>query len=770
MTGVSRLAALAPLHLAAAKLSVPRPATTPVDRPRVVEVLVREAVLVALVAPAGFGKSTVAAQMADRLAAEGAGVGWVSLDAGDSDPRRFWAYVLEATAAAGVLGLEPAADLLVARPDADDAVTGAVDAWRAAVEAADRPVVLVLDDVHELTRDDGLRRLGAVLLSPPPTLRVVAASRVPLPLPVARLRGRGETVEVGPRALALDRTEIAAVLAAGSRPGAGPVDAVEVLRRTEGWPAAVRLMSLAGSALHAVTASPAAVDGDGGLADYLTSEVVAGLDPGVRDMLEVTSVSPLVTAELVEHLTGRDDGAELLERATAADLLISRIGVPPDAHCYRVHPLVREHLLTAFAARDPGRVRLLHERAGLFFAAHDRPDAAIRQFAAAQRVDLARDLIEQRWLEVTNDHGFLQLADWVDLLEAATDDDHGVGPLLSMIVAWGLLNRGLFDEAEHRLVRAVARFTGTSHDAFVRAHAETVRAHLARHRGDPATAAEHARRATALAGEVGKADGGILLAAGSAALGSALVWLDPDAARDVLVDALAHAAASDERSATVAATQYLALTEIDAGDRVTARRRAAEALAATEDPAAERFHKPSVAHLVVGLAGVEDGRPRDALISLDTALRLATEGREPLVLVRVHVARALAFHLLGEREDMSAELRSAERVLSTVLPGTDHGAGDGTPLHCLVRAAVARCRFVPRDGRHLPVGARELSEREMSVLRLAARGLARRDIAAQLYVSENTVKTHLVSIRRKIEAPGTTDLGVRARELGLLEA
>jgi LuxR family maltose regulon positive regulatory protein len=85
-----------------------------------------------------------------------------------------------------------------------------------------------------------------------------------------------------------------------------------------------------------------------------------------------------------------------------------------------------------------------------------------------------------------------------------------------------------------------------------------------------------------------------------------------------------------------------------------------------------------------------------------------------------------------------------------------------------IKAVRAETRFVPRDDRHLPVGARELTERELAVLRLLPHGLPRRELAAQLFLSENTVKTHIKSIRRKLGLGGRDDIVARARDLGLL--
>ena len=129
------------------------------------------------------------------------------------------------------------------------------------------------------------------------------------------------------------------------------------------------------------------------------------------------------------------------------------------------------------------------------------------------------------------------------------------------------------------------------------------------------------------------------------------------------------------------------------------------------------------------------------------------------MLVLISCQQARIAHLLGEVEATRAHLREAELHL---------GEGGGAHLEARVRQTRNETRFAPLDDRHLPLGVIELTDRELAVLRLLPHGLSRRELADQLFVSENTIKTHLTSIRRKLGLSGREDIAAKARELGIL--
>ena len=155
-----------------------------------------------------------------------------------------------------------------------------------------------------------------------------------------------------------------------------------------------------------------------------------------------------------------------------------------------------------------------------------------------------------------------------------------------------------------------------------------------------------------------------------------------------------------------------------------------------------------------------DGRIGDAAGFAQTALTVAGDGNEPLYAVVAHVELARISHVQNDVEACRAHLRDADSLLSD---------GSGDHLAELVRTARNETRFVSLEGRDdLPLGANELTDREMGVVRLLPYGLSRKELAEQLFISENTLKTHLTSIRHKLGVSGRDDIAARASELGII--
>src|SRR5919199_3320537 len=293
--------------LLAAKMLVPLPPPGVVVRSRLHERLLSPAAarLTTVVAPAGWGKTTLLAAWA-RDPGEQRPVAWLSLDEADDEPIRFWTYALsalgtvaphlvdEALAALSAPGLDPLDIALPALLNALTAEAGeperAASASRASWDgAATGQSVLVLDDFHVLTDPAIGESLEFLLSYLPSSLHLVIASRLDPPLPLARMRARGVLTEIRLRDLRCTAVEGAALVAGVARLPADVTD--RLLERTEGWPAGLQLAALT---LREV-ADPVAVEATIGagarhIADYVTDEVVSGLDGDQHDLLVRCSV------------------------------------------------------------------------------------------------------------------------------------------------------------------------------------------------------------------------------------------------------------------------------------------------------------------------------------------------------------------------------------------------------------------------------------------------------------------------------------------------
>jgi LuxR family maltose regulon positive regulatory protein len=376
--------------LLATKLYVPGPRPGFVARPRLVGPLGRGLTLVC--APAGFGKTTL---LADWLRSGGRPVAWLSLDAGDNDPVRFWRHVVAALDRARPGTGERVAPLLGSPPSSlQGLVTALIN--ELAAHPGESELVLVLDDYHLVDARPVHASLGFLLGHLPPGLHLVLASRSDPPLPLARLRARGQLAELRTDDLRFTAEEAAALLRESAGPGL-PGDAVAALvARTEGWAAGLQLAALSLRGRSDVAGFVAAFSGSHRfILDYLTGEVLDGQPEQVREFLLETSVLERLSGGLCDAVTGRDDGQAMLERVEQAGLFL----VPLDEvrGWWRYHRLFADLLRARVQQQRPGRVAVLHRAAAAWYQEHGLADEAVGHVLAAGDTAWAARLIEQHF-------------------------------------------------------------------------------------------------------------------------------------------------------------------------------------------------------------------------------------------------------------------------------------------------------------------------------------------------------------------------------------
>ncbi|MGC5290685.1 LuxR C-terminal-related transcriptional regulator [Micromonospora sp. DT231] len=397
--------------LLASRLSPAVPPQPVLARPRLLRRLDEGAAgpVTLVAAPAGWGKTTLLATWA-RLdggtpdVAPGAVVpdsgdlsvpaspvlAWVSVEVGD-DASRLWAYLAAALrTATGSAEDGPVPD----RPPRPDQL----EALAATLAAADRPVLLILDDLHRVADPAALSSVEFLLRHAGQRLGLVIGARAGLHLPLHRLRLAGELTEIGPDELAFTDDEVADLLTAHG--AALPAADVRRLReRTGGWPAALRIAALAVRGQPDPGRWVGQFGGDQPeIAGYLREEVLATLDPTEEDLLRRTAVVETVCADLAAALTGRADAGQALADLAGTGGLLHREDTRPP--WYRCDPLLAD-LLRADLARLPGpEVRDLHERAADWYAGDGRPADALRHALTAGRWDLAGDLFVAHWPEL----------------------------------------------------------------------------------------------------------------------------------------------------------------------------------------------------------------------------------------------------------------------------------------------------------------------------------------------------------------------------------
>ncbi|MFF4890492.1 LuxR C-terminal-related transcriptional regulator [Micromonospora chersina] len=346
-----------------------------------------------VLAPAGWGKTTLLAGWARAVRGEPPPA-WVTVEAGDTG-ERLWAYLAAALRAAadGVPGEGPQPPAPDGPPRPDQ-----LELLAAALAARERPVLLVLEDLHRVTDPAALAGLEFLLRHTEGRLRVVAGARTDPPLALHRWRLAGELTEIGPAELAFTPDEVADLLVAHGVPL--PAAAVPRLaERTGGWPAGLRFAALA---LRAQADPARAVDRFTGdqpdVAGYLRDEVLAPLDPAARDVLRRSAVAAAVCADLADAVTGRPDAGQVLADLAREGGFVQRDGSSPP--WYRCQPLLADLLRDELDRLPADELGELHRRAAGWYAGHDRPAEALRHALAGGEWDTATELLIARWPEL----------------------------------------------------------------------------------------------------------------------------------------------------------------------------------------------------------------------------------------------------------------------------------------------------------------------------------------------------------------------------------
>jgi LuxR family maltose regulon positive regulatory protein len=348
--------------------------------------------LVLVCAPAGFGKTAL---LADWLRSDGRPVAWLSLDAGDNDPVRFWRHVVAALDRARPGIGERAAPLLGPPPSSfEGLVTALIN--ELAAHPGENEMVLVLDDYHLVDARPVHDSLAFLLEHLPPGLCLVLASRSDPPLPLARLRARGQLAELRTDDLRFTAEEAAALLRESAGAGLPAAAVAALVARTEGWAAGLQLAALSLRGRSDVAGFVAAFSGSHRyVLDYLTGEVLDGQPEQVRQFLLETSVLERLSGRLCDAVTGRDGGQAMLEQVEQAGLFL----MPLDEvrGWWRYHRLFADLLRARLQEEQPGRVAVLHRAAAAWYQEHGLADDAVGHALAAGDTAWAARLIEQHF-------------------------------------------------------------------------------------------------------------------------------------------------------------------------------------------------------------------------------------------------------------------------------------------------------------------------------------------------------------------------------------
>ena len=448
--------------LLATKLNVPGPRPGFVSRPRLAQRL-DEGLgqgLILVCAPAGSGKTVLLADWA-RLGRPPAA--WLSLDDADNDPARFWRHALAALDHVRP-GIGERVSPLLGPPapaSFEGLVTALINELAAGPDDGEMP--LVLDDYHLIGSQPVHASLGFLLEHRPPGLGVVLSSRSDPPLPLARLRARGQLAELRAAELRFTADEAAAMLREASGADLPDAAVAALAARTEGWAAGLQLAALSLRGQADVAGFVAAFTGSNRyVLDFLAEEVLERQSEQVRTFLLETSVLERLSGELCDAVTGRTGSQALLEQVERAGLFL----VPLDEvrGWWRYHHLFADLLRAHLQDEQPGRAAQLHRNAATWYEEHGLADDAIGHAVAAGELTWAARLIEQHFDAVYYWRGEgATIQRWLSALPA---DLVRSRPRLLLVQALVAATSGNLGAVEPLLDAAERAFAGTVGEPF----------------------------------------------------------------------------------------------------------------------------------------------------------------------------------------------------------------------------------------------------------------------------------------------------------------
>jgi LuxR family maltose regulon positive regulatory protein len=706
--------------------------------------------LTLVAAPPGFGKSTLLAAWSATHAAST--VAWLSLDETDNDPARFFSYVVAALRRmAPELGSRALAAL---RSPGADLIESVLPEFLNDLAGLDHDVALVIEDYHVITSPDVHRALAYIVERSPRTVRLILSTRQDPPLPLGRLRARGDLLELRAADLRFSDEEAQGFLRDGLRIEVSAADLARLQARTEGWPAALYLAALSLQGRANATQRIERFSGDDRyVVDYLTTEVLARQTAELRRFLLRTSILARFSGPLCDTVAGREGSSALLADLERSNLLL--IPLDTKRQWYRYHHLFGELLRHELEATEPELVPILHGRASGWYREVGLIVDAARHAIAAGDFEAMAELVGRHY-GLFVDQG--QLTTVIGWLEALPDDAASADWLLGFAGAVVYAHAGRFDEAEHWLALAERAPQVVRNGQEPTGSLAALTGYLRLLRGDIGASVAAARRALA----AGPASDPVWALAPRMVLAPALWWAGrPGEARTVLETVTRTGRAAGIPAATVYALGNRGAIALDDGDEPSAATLAGEAMDLMREAGIDDHPGAAMAHIVHGTILGRHGELAAAAAEIEHGLALGERlGAWQLV---VHATLALA-----EVRQRQRDAPAARRLLTRVhdILGAQPDPGDGVAR--LERTEKALRLRATRDRAGSEAHYWELSPREIDVLRLLPSRLSQREMAAELYVSFNTIRTHTRVIFGKLGVTSRAEAVARARELGLL--
>ena len=697
--------------------------------------------LILLVAPAGYGKTTLLAQWAQ---AKGPRAAWLSADHRDNDPAVLLTY-LTATLDR-VEAIDPAVLRALTPPSAPDTV---LPLLVSVLKQMGNPIFLILDHAEAITNRKSLDAITELALSVPPGSQFAIASRTDLPLPTARLRAEGGVLELRASHLAMDEAEGSLLLHEAGVDLTGEVTR-DLVERTEGWPAGLYLAALAVNAGTPATEAVFSFTGDDRyMGDYLRSEFLDRVSRAEVSFLTRTSVLDRMCGSLCDATLNIRGSDQILERLDSRNLLV----VPLDHRrdWYRYHQLFRQLLYAELSRREAEMIPALHLRAAAWHEGHAGYEAAIEHAQAANDANWVGRLVLE-WMQPVWASGRVDtVLRWLEWIQDKTGVEH-----YSAIAAHGALILGMLGRpgAAERWAAAAEETTSTG----ILPNGDTtegvllfMRAVLCRHgvtqmRRDARAALDALSPASLHRWGMLNTEGVSYLAEG-----------DPAKADSILAHAADVATASEAAPAVALTLAARAIAAIERGDWAAAETLADQALAIVSHGQFDSYWTSALVYACGARIAANRGEVAQAREYAAKAARLRPllTYALPVVSVKSLLELGRAYLSLGDSGGVVAVIRQAQDILQQ------------RPDLGILPQQVAELRIELNSGPAHRGGASSLTAAELRLLPLLPTHLTLKEISERLYLSRNTVKTQATSVYRKFGVNSRSEAVVRMRDLGL---
>lgn len=740
-----------PFELLESKLRPPRVTRRSVEREALVAQLEQsaESPIVVVCAGAGYGKTTTLAQWARRSAQRFA---WVSADQHDNDPVVLLTYIAAALDAVAVV--DASVFEALATPGAS-VETSLVPRLGAAISRVDDPVVLVLDDVHAITRRECVDVIVALAGHIAEGSQLVLATRDPAALPLGRWRAREQTLEVGADQLAMDVDEAGALLENASG-HFSPDDIAALVNRTEGWPAGLYLAGLS-AATNAGPGRAATVTGnDPHVYDFLRSELIASLPPDELQFLTRTSVLDRLSGPLCDAALGASGSAELLEALERSNHFV--IALDRDRTWYRCHHLLRELLITELPRREPELVAPILGRASDWCLAAGDHVEAVAYAQAAGDLERVASAVARLAQPVFHSGRVATVDQWLVWLR----EQEGIERHPAVAVIAGIFCCVNGQPAETDRWSALAELgpdVGNLPDgtAAIGSWRSLLRAFRCRYGIETMHEDAGFALGTLAATSPWRPPAMALLGM------SKLLTGDDHGADDLFVDAVAEARAFATTRATPVvvpvAQAERALVAIGREQWVDALTHAEQAIWTTQRSRNHEAPLHALVYAVAARTALHAGRADSARTFITEAQRRLPGLTYALPVPAVQSRLEMAHTYLGLADHAGA------RTVLTEIDAISRHVADLGPLGQEAERLRSVLTASMMDGDR---GASALTAAELRILPLMTTHLSYREIGERRFLSRHTVKSHAMSIYRKLDVTSRNEAVERARELGLL--